>query len=123
MDISGSFTRVSIFAVVLIPLGAWFITFASRMMRSKDLADYKKALRVSVFATAAYWCVWVPAVIWPGMEEFSRKMSATIAIAIALLSIFRNVKDVSVTKKVVIWFVWSALDICVVLLLTSLFGA
>ena len=109
------YLRSTILTLVLIFAGSWFMTFAARMMRSKDLVDYRKALRANAFSISIFWIVWVCHAIWPGMTFFNRQMAAVMAESIALLLVFRLVKDVSIVKKVVIWYVWSALQICIVI--------
>ncbi len=110
------YIRSTLLALFLIFLGAWFMTFAARMMRSKDLAGYRKALRVNAFSISIFWLIWVCHAVWPGMSFFNRHIAAVIAESVALLLVFRLVKDVSVLKKVVVWYIWSALQICMLIL-------
>lgn len=110
------YIRSTLLAIFLIFLGSWFMTFAARMMRSKDLANYRKALRANAFSISTFWLIWVCHAVWPGMSFFNRHMGAALAEAIALLLVFRLVKDVSILKKVIIWYTWSALQICMLIL-------
>ena len=110
------YIRSTILALVLIFSGSWYMTFAARIMRSKDLTNYRKALRANTFSVSIFWLVWVCHAVWPGMTFFNRHMAAAVAESIALLLVFRLVKDVSVVKKVTIWYAWSALQICTVIL-------
>lgn len=110
----------TILLLVLIFVGSWFMTFASRMMRSNDLNDYRKTFRINSFSLSIFWTVWVCHAIWPGIALFDRQIAATVAQSVSLLLVFRYVKDVPLVKKVVIWFVWISLQICVIILVLSL---
>ncbi|MBI4430649.1 MAG: hypothetical protein HY587_02935 [Candidatus Omnitrophica bacterium] len=116
MYLYGLLARSTILALVLIFAGAWFMMFASKMMRSKDLIDYRKALRANAFSISIFWMIWVCHAIWPGMPLFNRQIGAIIAESIALLLVFRLVKDVPLMKKVVIWYVWSSLQISIIII-------
>ena len=116
MNVYILFAHSTILVLVLMFVGSWFMTFASRMMRSNDLTSYRKALKINSFSLSAFWTIWVCHAIWPGMTIFNRQIAATIAQSISLLLVFRYVKDVPLVKKVVIWFVWASLQICIVIL-------
>jgi len=68
LQLATRFLNATSLAVLLMLLGAWYITFASKMMRSKDLIHYKKALRLNVYAIGVYWAIGVAIIIQNDMN-------------------------------------------------------